>query len=306
MTRFLTLALAVLIGSQRADAQADTVVIFDAGTLAGPLKAVFDAFAAKSPAVLQQENAGSLETARKLIDLGRTPDVLALADDDIFPRLLMPAHATWYARFARNRMVLAYSDKSKWAGEITALNWWQVITRPGVDVGRSDPDLDPAGYRALLVWQLAEIEYHRPGLRAQLEAAAPKQDVRPKSADLIALVQAGELDYAWCYESSAQAGGLHYVQLPERVDLGEPADSAFYKQASVTVAGGTPGTTVTFHGGPITYGLSIPIGAPHAAAAARYVAFLFSPAGKAALRAQHLDALDAPVVFGHGAPSEIH
>lgn len=287
-------------------APADTVVVFDAGTLAGPLKAAFDSFATQSPAVLQQENAGSLETARKLLDLGRTPDVLALADDEIFPRLLMPAHATWYARFARNRMVIAYTDKSRGASEITTSNWYSVLQRSGVETGRSDPNLDPAGYRALLVMQLAEREYGRAGLAASLEKAASTRNIRPKSADLVALVQAGELDYAYMYQSSAEAGKLKYVRLPEHIDLGEPADSAFYAQASVRVTGATPGSTVEFRGGLITYGLSIPVGAPHQAAATRFVAFLFSPAGKRAMRAQHLDVLDTPVMLGRGAPPELH
>jgi molybdate/tungstate transport system substrate-binding protein len=283
-------------------AVADTVVVFDAGTLALPIKAVFDSFATRSPAVLVQENAGSLETARKLIDLGRVPDVIALADYEIFPRLLVPQQTAWYVPFARNRMVLAYTDRSKGAAEISPQNWWQVITRPGVEVGRSDPNLDPAGYRALLVFQLAEREYNRPGLANALERAAPARNVRPKSADLVALLQTGELDYGWGYESVAQAAHLRYVHLSEHIDLGEPADSAFYAHASVRVTGKTPADTVAFRGEAIVYALSIPTAAPHPTAAARFVAFLLSPAGARVMRSAQLDALDKPVIVGRGAP----
>jgi molybdate/tungstate transport system substrate-binding protein len=276
----------------------DTVVVFDAGTLAVPLKTAFDSFAVSHPAVLQQENAGSLETARKLIDLGKTPDVIALADYDIFPRLLMPQHTTWYAIFARNRMVLAYSPKSRGADGLTPSNWWSVITKPGVEVGRSDPNLDPAGYRALLVFQLAELEYHRPGLASALERTASARDVRPKSADLVALVQAGELDYAFVYESTAQDAHLSYLSLPSRLNLGEPADSAFYARASVRVVGATPRDTIEIRGAPIRYALSIPTAAPHAEVAKAFVAYLLSPAGARVMRSRHLDALDQPVRVG--------
>jgi molybdate/tungstate transport system substrate-binding protein len=286
-------------------APTDTVIVFDAGTLALPLKAAFDSFAVRTPAVMLQENAGSLETARKLIDLGRVPDVIALADYEIFPRLLMPAHTTWFVPFARNRMVLAYTDRSRGAGEISPHNWWRVITQPGVEVGRSDPNLDPAGYRALLLFQLAEREYHQPGLAAALERAAPPRNMRPKSADLVALLQTGDLDYAWGYESVAQAAHLRYLRLPEHIDLGESADSAYYSHAAVRVTGKTPGDTVEFRGQPIVYALSIPGGAPHAAAAARFVAFLLSPAGKRILRAAQLDALDRSVIVGRGAPATV-
>jgi len=283
----------------------DTVVVFNAGTLAAPLKAAFDSFSVRGPAVVLQENAGSLETARKLIDLDRIPDVVALADYEIFPHLLMPKQTTWYALFARNRMVLAYTPRSKGAGEISASNWWQVITRPGIETGRSDPNLDPAGYRALLLFQLAETFYGKPGLAAQLERAAPARNVRAKSADLVALLQAGELDYGWGYESVAQAAHLEYVRLPDRIDLGNPADTTYYAQASVRVAGKTPADTIEFRGEPIVYALSIPAAAPHPTSAQRFVAYLLSPAGARVLRSVQLDALDRPVLVGSGAPATV-
>lgn len=283
----------------------DTVVVYDAGSLARPLKAALDSFAARTGAVVQQENAGSLETARKLTDLGRFPDVIALADYEVFPRLLVPGQTTWYVRFARNRMVITYTDRSRFAREITPTNWWQVLTRPGVEVGRSDPNLDPAGYRALLLFQLAEREYHRPGLAAQLLAAAPPKDMRPKSADLTALVQTGDLDYAWEYESVAQESGLRYVRLSDHLDLGNPADSALYSQVTVRVAGRTPADTIEFRGEPIVYGLSIPARAPHADAGARFVAFLFSDAGRRICRAEKLDVFDQPIMVGTGAPRAV-
>jgi molybdate/tungstate transport system substrate-binding protein len=302
-TRGRTMILVpVLAALMVAAAGPDTVVIYDAGTLAAPLKAAFDSFAVAHAAVLQQENAGSLETARKLIDLGRIPDVIALADDDIFPRLLVPHHTTWYAIFAHNRMVVAYGPKARGASDVTAANWWHVITRPGVEVGRSDPNLDPAGYRALLVFQLAEIEYKHPGLAASLEHSASARNIRPKSADLVALLQTGELDYAFVYESTAEDAHLQYIHLPAHLDLGEPADSAFYARASVRVVGATPRDTIEFRGAPIRYALSIPTAAPHKAVAAQFVTYLLSPAGVRVTRSRHLDALDTPVRVGTGAP----
>lgn len=38
---------------------------------------------------------------------------------EVFPGILMPAHVSWYARFARNRMVLAHTDRSRGATEIS-------------------------------------------------------------------------------------------------------------------------------------------------------------------------------------------
>ena len=145
----------------------DTLVVFNAGSLTAPFRAVLDSFVHKTPVVVQQEGAGSLETARKLTDLHRIPDVIGLADYEVFPNLLMPGQVTWYAQFARNRMVIAYTNRSKFADSLTAQTWPVIFERPGVEVGRADPNQDPNGYRTLITLQLAERYYKVPGLYAR-------------------------------------------------------------------------------------------------------------------------------------------
>ena len=295
--------LATACGSSRGESTAERVlVVFNAGSLARPLKAALDSFAVREGVDVQQESAGSLESARKLTDLGKVPDFIALADEEVFPQLLMPAHVSWYARFAHNRMVLAYLPSSREAPTITPENWWTVVTRNGVETGRSNPQLDPNGYRTLLVLQLAERHYRQPGLAARLLRAMPDRNMRPKETDLIGLLQAGELDYIWSYESMARAQGLQYVQLPDAIDLSSPADSAFYATASVKVRGrGTD--SVTFRGRPIVYAFSIPAGAPHREVAERFALWLASADGRRVLRTEGLAAFDTVSVVGTGAPA---
>jgi molybdate/tungstate transport system substrate-binding protein len=292
-------------GADSAAQGARQLIVYNAGSLARPLRAALDSFAARRQVEIQQENAGSLETARKLTELHKIPDVIALADYEVFPRLLMPAQTSWYAQFARNRMVIAYTPRSRHAAEIDGANWWRILLREDVEVGRANPHLDPNGYRALLVLQLAERHYGQPGLAQRLLAHAPERNVRPKEADLVALLQAGELDYAWSYESLAQAANLSYVRLPPEIDLGSPADSARYAVASVRVVGASERDSIDFRGQPIVYGLSIPSQAPHPQLAADFVAFLLSDEGKRVLRAARLDALDQPVLIGTGAPASV-
>ena len=275
------------------------IVVYNAGSLAIPLRAALDSFAAREGVTVEQENAGSLETARKLTELGKIPDIVAVADYEVIPLLLVPEHATWYAKFARNRMVLAYEDRSRGAAEINGDNWWQIVTRPGVQVGRADPSLDPNGYRTLLVWQLAERYYKQPGLVQRLASTAPARNVRPKEADLVGLLQAGEFDYIWSYESIAQAVGAKYVNLPSAIDLSSPADSAAYAVASVRVAGKTPRDSITMRGQPIVYAFTVPKRAPHPAIAERFAAYLVSDDGKRVLRAAKLDVLDRYEVIGN-------
>lgn len=278
------------------------LVVFNAGSLARPMRAALDSFAAREGITTEQESAGSLETARKLTELGKIPDIVALADEQVIPTLLMPEHTTWYVRFARNRMVVAYTDRSRYASEITAENWWKVLTRPDVQVARADPNLDPNGYRTLLTWQLAEHHYNEPQLTNRLLAAAPARNVRPNEAALVALLEAGEMDYIWSYESMARNSGFRYVQLPAAIDLSSLADSAGYAGAVVSVTGRSLGDTIAIRGQPIVYAFTIPRAAPHPALAARFAAWLLSPDGKRVLRAEKLDVLDGHSFVGEGAP----
>src|SRR6185437_6232782 len=262
-------------------------------------------FAAHQQVTVQQENGGSLDIARKLTELHQIPDVVVLADYDVFPKLLMPNQTTWYAEFARNRMVLAFTDKSKFASEVDSANWPKILQRPGIALGRANPDLDPNGYRTLLTMQLAEQYYEQPGLYAKLMKLSPARNVRPKEADLVGVLQAGEFDYIWSYESLALATKLRYVTLPAAIDLGTPGDTDIYAKASVKVAGKTPKDTLTIKGEPIVYALSIPKGAPHPGVGEKFVAFLLSPEGRSLMRATKLDALGMPVIVGTGEPASV-
>ena len=81
-----------------------------------PLTIVLDSFAARTGIHYQIEPGASLEIARRVTELGRRPDVIALADPEVFPKLLMPRYTTWYAVFGRNRIVLAYSVEAVHVG----------------------------------------------------------------------------------------------------------------------------------------------------------------------------------------------
>ncbi len=289
--RFLLILLALGCAPHSPES---TLTVFNAGSLARPLKAALDTFARREGVAIAQESAGSLESARKLTELGKIPDFIALADAEVFPRYLMPSFVEQYTLFAHNRMVVAYTERSKHAGDMSTANWTEVLTRADVEVGRSNPELDPNGYRTLMVWQLAERSLGRAGLADQLLARAPARNVRPKEADLVGLLEAGEFDYIWSYESVAKGTGLRYVLLGDSVDLSNTELAAFYATASVNVRGATQGASVEFRGEPIVYAFAVPLKAPNAALAQRFVTFLVSEEGKTILRREGLDVFALP------------
>jgi len=283
---------------ERSRAAADTVLVFAAASMVGSISDVVQAHSERTGAVVLVESGGSLEHARKLTELGRVPDVLLLADEEVFSQRLLPRHATWYLRFARDRMVIAYTTRSRHARDIREDNWPSILRRSDVEVGRPDPARAPAGYRALLALDLAARHLNDPSLAAAVLARAPARNTRPDAASLAALLATGEVDYIFEYESLARARGFGFVRLPPEADLGDLARADAYAVARVRVPGDTRAESVTVAGAPIVHALAVPRDAPHPAAGQRFVEWLLSDVGRVALRAAHVDLIEPPQPVG--------
>ncbi len=272
------------------------VIIFHAGSLAVPIKNLTKVFQDKNPNVtFETEASGSNSAARKISELGREADLMMSADYTVINKLLIPDFADWNIKFARNTMVVAYTDQSLYAEEINADNWYQVLTQDGVIYGHSEPNADPCGYRTLLVWELAEKHYGVDGLYATLDEHCPPENVRPKSVELIALLESGDMDFAFEYRSVAVQHGLEFVELPGEINLSMIEHADFYSQATTDVAGKEPGTTMTMVGKPIVYGVTMPQNAPSPELALEFVKFLLGPEGQAVVEGQGQPPIVPPV-----------
>ncbi len=259
---------------------AGKLVIFHAGSLTVPMASIERAFEARYPKVdVLREAAGSQKCARKISELKKSCDIMASADYKVIDKLLVPEFATWNIRFASNRMVLCYTDTSAYAGQISPTNWYEIIDRPDVIWGHADSNVDPCGYRSLMVLQLAENYYRKPGLAKRLLKNRPLANIRPKSVELISLLQTGNMDYVWEYRSVAIQHGLRYIELPASINLGDYRHDNDYRQAVVTVTGKKPGTTMDIKGKSITYGVTLIKDAPNREAAEAFMAFLLSSDG---------------------------
>jgi molybdate/tungstate transport system substrate-binding protein len=256
------------------------LIVFHAGSLSVPFAAIEKNFEAKYPKVdVLREAGGSTKMARLISEVGKPADIMASADYVVIDKTLIPKFASWNIRFASNQMVLCYTDKSKFADEVTSDNWPDILLRKGVVWGHSDPNLDPAGYRSLMVLQLTEKFYKRPGLYDQLIANRPEKNIRPKSVELVSLLESGHMDYAWEYLSVAVQHHLKYVTLDKHLDLSDVALNDFYANAKVKVTGKKPGTFIDRVGKSITYGVTKLDKAPNPEAADAFLAYMFDPEG---------------------------
>jgi len=296
--------------------------VFAAGSLIIPFDHLEKAFESRYPNIdVQAEYHGSIQVMRHVTDLHEAVDVVATADASLIPMLMYTTqnpqtgkpYADWYIKFASNHLAIAYQPQSMYASEINPDNWYEILSRPDVKVGIADPRFDASGYRALMVFALANNAYHQPDIFKKMftgkfaylitifqdedlstitvpEIVDPKSGsnivIRGASIQLIALLESGDLDYAFEYESVIRQHNLAMVHLPDVLNLGEvdidyskvQVNLDFRRFASVQPV---------FRGERIGYGITIPSNAPHAQEAALFIAFLLGPEGRAVMEADY-------------------
>lgn len=281
------------------------LIVYHAGSLAIPFEAIEKEFETLYPDVdVKRTPGGSVDLARMISEIGDSVDIIASADYTVIDKLLIPEHAKWNAMFAANSMVIMYTDKSKNAAEINADNWYEILLKDGINYGYSDPNADPCGYRSRLVMQLAEKYYEKPGLNQQLVDGCPEKNIRPKSVELISLLETGALDYAFEYESvamqhAAKNSIFKYVKLPAEINFSAVEHKDFYNTASIELKGSSPGETIKQIGEPIVFSLAMPASGKNNAAAYEFVKFLFdAEKGMKILQEQGQPILDKITVTG--------
>jgi molybdate/tungstate transport system substrate-binding protein len=284
----LTLVVVLLAGSLMMSGLAGEplkgeLVIFHAGSLTVPVDNLKKAFNEIYPDVeIKTEAGGSRAIARVVAEIGKKADILMSADYVVIENLLIPDHANWNTVFAVNSMVIMYTDQSKFADEVNTENWYEILLRDGVQYGHSEPNQDPCGYRSVLLFQMAENYYQKEGLNQALLDHIPEKNIRPKSVELIALLETGALDYAFEYESvalqhQAMDSRFKYVKLPDAINLSSLKYADDYARATIELSGAQPGETIITKGEPIVYSLTMPFSGENRENAIAFLKFLFDP-----------------------------
>ncbi|MCD6206568.1 MAG: tungstate ABC transporter substrate-binding protein WtpA [Methanosarcinales archaeon] len=290
-------------GSVATETSSETLTVLHAGSLAIPFAELENIFEAAHPGIdVQCEAAGSAKTIRKVTELHKEADVVASADYSLIPGMMYPEYADWYLQFARNRIVLAYVEGSSYADEINAENWYEILRRDDVNFGFSNPNDDPCGYRSQMVIQLAEAHYGDDMIYEDLieansdmamacdaangthvlympesESIGPSEKlmVRSMEMELIAGLDAGEIDYYFIYRSVAKQHGQLFVELPEEIDLCSVEYADTYRTVQVVQANDN-----IVIGKPVVYGITVPKNAPDRETALEFVKLVVSSEGQ--------------------------
>jgi molybdate/tungstate transport system substrate-binding protein len=215
---------------------------------------------------------------------------------------LKPKFTKWYVQFAASPLVIAYNPASKYANEFRAYadgkkplgELFQLLATPGLQLGRTDPNVDPQGAAFIQMLMLAQQQYNLLGdIVTNILGGPPSSSNSPQIFEETALeprLQAGQLDAASAYLSQAVQLHLDYIPLPAEISLGDPAQAAHYATASFTLANGT-----VKQGKPLVVDITT-IGEP-AKAAVAFVAYVLSKDGLALHKAGGY-ALLTPTAFG--------
>jgi len=294
----------------------EKIVIFHAGSLSVPIAEVSREFKKIRGIEIQAETSGSVEVIRKVTDLGKKADIIAVADYSLCEKMLMPEYAEVCVLFAMNEIVLAYSKKSKYREKINDSNWFDVLQKRDVKFGFSDPNADPCGYRTLFTLKLADNYYGKRIFEDLIEANSniksnktliivperiqtnEKIVLRPKEVDLTALLEIGALDYIFTYKSVARQHGLEFVELPAEINLGSYEKLEYYDQLSVSIRNQSIGV------GPIVYGVTVLKDSANKKVAFEFLNFMLSENGREIFERNYQKTISPPKFLG-SVPEEL-
>jgi molybdate/tungstate transport system substrate-binding protein len=259
-------------GSARGGSGSGTVNVLYAGSLVTLMeKQVGPAYEKETGYTFAGFSGGSTALAAQIKGKVRRADVFVSASPDADAEL-MGSHngdwVSWFVTYATAPLVLGYNTKSKFAEQIKAGPWYDVIALPGFRIGSTDPQADPKGKLAHQALLAAGKDH--PKLRG---IAGNEQTIFPEEA-LVADLQSGQLDAGFFYSSEAKIAGIPTVELT--------------------------GQTLK-----ATYTATVVKGAPNEAGAAAFIAHLLGSKGRAVLAKDGFELVSPPTVTGSGVPAAV-
>jgi molybdate/tungstate transport system substrate-binding protein len=309
-----------------------------AGSLMAPFIEVEKAYETQNPHVdVLIEGHGSVQVIRQVTELDARADVIAVADHSLIPAMMYPvlmpesdhSFANWYIKFATNTLGLAYTSGSKYAAEINAGNWHEILARPDVKLGLPDPRFDACGYRAMMACHLAGLLYDDSDLfhkvlgdfeypiLLQVEDDLPtilvpeilrpkKVSLRGSSVVLLGILESGDIDYAFEYKSVALQRNLHFLEFPPEINLSSDIFDSQECDLRVKIDYQRFASLIPdFVCQKILYGVTIPENSPHPEQALDFLKFLLGPEGQKIFAQQHQPFLKFEVDRSENLPDEL-
>jgi molybdate/tungstate transport system substrate-binding protein len=285
----------------RAVAEQSQVSVLYAGSLGNLMEIdVGPAFSRATGYKYQGEAKGSLLSANLIKEKLRTPDVFVSADPKVNQRLMGNENGNlvrWYATIFGNEMVLGYNPNSRFAAELKKVGTndtrlYEILQEKGFRLGRGDPELEPKGYRTLFLFDLAEKYYQLPGLAQKILNNAEHPTLIFPEEQLVARLEAGQLDAGVFYRNEIAEHQLPFVAFPRELNLSEPDLDPYYAGVTYVSPQGAK-----YAGSAIVYSVTIPENARNREGAAALIGFLLSGEGRKIIE-NHSLRIIPPIVSG--------
>jgi molybdate/tungstate transport system substrate-binding protein len=258
-------ALSAVLGTTAARGGLQTVDVLYAGSLVTPMEGPIKGALRERGIDFDGQPGGSKALANLILAGVRTPDVFLCVDPKLVVKLGDRVAST--TTFAGTSIGIAWSPKSRFKDLFESVlarqtTLWLALARPGLKIGRTDPQLDPKG-----AYTIEGVQMWVGHDRAQqiLGSDENPAQIFPEE-DLLARVDTGEADVGFFYRTEAVARGYHFIPLP-----------------------GTAALTDR-----ITYALAIMKNAAHPDAAKAFSEFILNGDGRAILERAGLTYIEQP------------
>lgn len=290
-------------------------------TSRGPLILyIADAYALEGQSLLQSfsastgvttappKAAGSLVLAQQIAQGNPVSVFISVSKSAVQSQYLKNQSAGWAVAFASDQMTIAYSNaslQSSAASAVTAAyakaaasnstsDWYSFfndLTSGAVKVGISNPNADPAGYRGWIVLQAAGGAYaNSSAYFAQRMLTNAGNITGSSAANLVAPLEAGQIQFLFIYKSAAMSQGLHYFQLPDAINLGSPSKASFYSKFSYTISTGVQ------KGAPIVLYIAVPKDSTDFADSVQFVSYVVQN-DQTVLESYHLTIISPAILY---------
>ncbi len=295
------------------------LIIYRAGSLTRAFQPLEKAFTCQTGIQVKDTAMGSVDAGRQITAGGQACDLYAPADYLDIDLFMKPAgYANFDIVFAHGRTVLVYSPSGLAAKKLppiaapgsapfhppdsipkAAAKWYEILTMPGVGIGGGNWFLDPGAYRAPMIFQLAEEFYKSPNLYNNLLGHLVIMGQNSGA------VLGKQFDFQFAYEHNARATAAtnpdyQYVDLPDELNLSDPAKDAYYREHAVVVLPGLGTTksarTIAVPGAWLAWGITMMKDAPNKENAIKFLQLLLGPTGTAALKENGPDPISPALV----------
>lgn len=207
--------------------------------------------------IVDAKGAGSFTAAREIGQGDPSNVFISVSLQAYNQSYLGSRYSGWAIAFASDQLVLAYSNATQTGavnsivsgiGNATAANStldyynaFSNLTSGKVKVGISDPASDPAGLRGWLSLEIAGNLYAGGNNSYFTDRMAANGGLTNSSnaASLVSPLVAGQIQFLFIYKSAAITKGLSYVELPSRINFGDPELASYYSSFSFNTSSGT-------------------------------------------------------------------